>query len=222
MNNPFKRAFTLIEMLVVVAIIMVLAALLFPALGRVRESGRMVRCSSNLRQLYFATMNFTADGTMPSAITGWYQGGDDLWCLRHGWITWSTWTDYPTNSPTGKASKPSDSDTYVWENATPACLGTICITNGSLWGYVKGIDVYVCPTHKTLKGCNNAVRSYSMSTALSYMRFFDVKSTMQVLFGDDGSITNSPYDGQFTTNEVARWHTGKGNVVYMDGHVEQR
>jgi prepilin-type processing-associated H-X9-DG protein/prepilin-type N-terminal cleavage/methylation domain-containing protein len=217
MRNPVKCAFTLIEMLVVVAIIMVLGTLLYPALGRARESGRMVRCNSNLRQLYFAAMNFSADGHTPSSSTYWYQGDDNLWYLRHGWITWYTWNSYPNRNPPGKTSKPSDTDNYQWSGAN----GTICITNGSLWEYTKSIDVYVCPTHKMLKGSGNAVRSYSMSAALSYVNFFQARSSMQVMFGDDRSVTNSPYDGQFSTNDVAKWHTGKGNVVYLDGHVEQ-
>lgn len=221
MRNPVKCAFTLVEMLVVIAIIMVLGTLLYPALGRARESGRVVRCSSNLRQLYFATMNFAADGYTPSSSTYWYQGHDDLWYLRHGWITWYTWNSYPDPNPPGKTSKPNDSDNYDWRNATAASQGTKCITNGSLYGYVKSIDIYVCPTHKMRAGAGNAVRSYSMSTALSYVNFFQARSAMQVIFGDDRNIQNSPYDGQFTTNEIAQWHTGKGNVVYLDGHVEQ-
>ena len=53
--------FTLLEILVVLAIIFALAALLFPILVRVRESARRATCSSNLKQLYAATQQYVQD-----------------------------------------------------------------------------------------------------------------------------------------------------------------
>jgi prepilin-type N-terminal cleavage/methylation domain-containing protein/prepilin-type processing-associated H-X9-DG protein len=50
-----RRAFTLIEVLVVVAIIALLVAILMPSLSRARESARRLTCTSNLHQLTLAT-----------------------------------------------------------------------------------------------------------------------------------------------------------------------
>lgn len=57
------RAFTLVEMLVVIAIIAILAALLLPALSRGKESARSVSCMNNLHQLALATCAYTVDAS---------------------------------------------------------------------------------------------------------------------------------------------------------------
>lgn len=49
-----RRAFTLLEVLIVLAIIGILAALLFPVIGRAREQGRRTVCVSQLHQIGLA------------------------------------------------------------------------------------------------------------------------------------------------------------------------
>lgn len=56
-----RRAFTLVELLVVIGIIGVLMALLLPTLGRAREAAAITQCLSNMRQLQMAQVAYAAD-----------------------------------------------------------------------------------------------------------------------------------------------------------------
>ncbi|EIQ00166.1 prepilin-type N-terminal cleavage/methylation domain-containing protein [Opitutaceae bacterium TAV1] len=58
MNSTRSHAFTLIELLTVIAIIGILAAILIPTVSKVRETARRAQAISKLRQAIIATMNY--------------------------------------------------------------------------------------------------------------------------------------------------------------------
>jgi prepilin-type N-terminal cleavage/methylation domain-containing protein/prepilin-type processing-associated H-X9-DG protein len=56
-----RRAFTLIELLTVIAIIGILAAIIIPTVGKVRSSATSAKCKSNLRQLAMGVILYAGD-----------------------------------------------------------------------------------------------------------------------------------------------------------------
>lgn len=82
--TPSRRGFTLVEMLVVVAILAMLLALLFPAVQQARESARRTACANNVKQLALACLTYESHtGTLP-------PGGDTA--PRGAWgVSWLVW-----------------------------------------------------------------------------------------------------------------------------------
>ena len=70
MTRSTPRAFTMVELMVVVAIIGILIAILMPTIGSAWQVAQMTQCQSNLSALYKAQANWTADRDAASGTAG--------------------------------------------------------------------------------------------------------------------------------------------------------
>jgi prepilin-type N-terminal cleavage/methylation domain-containing protein/prepilin-type processing-associated H-X9-DG protein len=111
-----SRAFTLVELLVAIAIIAILAAMVLSALGRVKASAQAITCRNNLRQWGQATLLYVADNKdfLPPegdptpteanlyspTYKAWYvQLPEQMNLSRYRDMPWRTnWTIHPENS----------------------------------------------------------------------------------------------------------------------------
>lgn len=74
---PRRNGFTVVELLVVTAIIALLGAIILPALARAREASRRATCQSNLKQLGFVLQMYAAEskGQFYPPTQKWHLNG---------------------------------------------------------------------------------------------------------------------------------------------------
>lgn len=94
MSNTYplggKRAFTLIEMLVVVAIISVVATASVSSIKSAQRQARSAKCQANMHALYNAAAAYHADKTVWPAAGAYeyYDGRSDRYYQFRGWVNW--------------------------------------------------------------------------------------------------------------------------------------
>lgn len=210
-----RAGFALVEIVAVLAILLVLAALLFPALSRARQSGWRIRCLSNLRQLGMAAHLYWDDNENRAfryrgAAT---NGGDIYW---FGWIERGS-----------EGSRRFDLSRGALHPYLPAAGVELCPAfayhadnvklkaTGAAWGY----------------GYNLCLSAPAGEPALPVNLIARSEST--ALFGDTAQVNSfqlpatidHPMLEEFfymSTNEptVHFRHRARANILFCDGHVD--
>jgi prepilin-type N-terminal cleavage/methylation domain-containing protein/prepilin-type processing-associated H-X9-DG protein len=217
-----SAGFTLIELLTVIAILAILAGILLPVLGRVREAGRRTTCISNLRQLATAATLYTRDWNeyLPGC---WDTGTIGAASGSGGWIAYTLRDGI--NGPTRFDPR-----------------------RGSLWEYLGKEAVYQCPDDEMEPQSGNSYAINSRVTRPTTLTFSNSRfslgrrlarikdpSTLVLLVEegsewapgtardttDDGFLACEYYVGQQLMRNVPASRHSRGFIAsFCDGHTE--
>ena len=170
MRRASRNGFTLVEMLVVIAIIGVLAAVLLSALRTLKEHGQKAKCKSNIRNLALGVINKATVDTYTLYASSFVWEHWQVWYDQRGWVSW---LNSSGNSPGWSDTTPPNifrQPTCYIHRTNKQLDGRRAIEQGSLWEYVnKDMKIYLCPKHNTTKIDTFAVcRSYAMNGYFFY------------------------------------------------------
>jgi len=191
-----RKAFTMVELLVVIGIIGVLSAVMLGTFSGGTDSAKTAQCLSNLRNLSAACQSVGVSSgifPLPSSLErGELKSENGQYYIEYddsgyaGWIAWNSKGAYPSRSSKRSASW----RTSMYSEDRDAYLHSL--TNGSLWKSLNGNEsVYTCPVHgKKMKAKGHTPHwSYVMNA------YFNGTSV------SNGKRTNTPIGGTISRGE---------------------
>jgi len=174
-----EYAFTLTELLVVMATLVILGALILPALARSGDNNARTVCSNNLRQLGTALNMYLTDAQDYLPWPNWGIESDSPAGWLWGPLNGNNDPNHPNNFQTGNVAN----DVVNWSTGRVANLQT-----GVYWQYLQNPDVFICPVFAAnvvgssiWEQMNEKLTSYMMNGAVCF--FPGADGTRGNLFG---------------------------------------
>jgi prepilin-type N-terminal cleavage/methylation domain-containing protein/prepilin-type processing-associated H-X9-DG protein len=236
MRKP--RAFTLVELLVVIGIIALLISILLPALNRAREAAAQVKCLSNLRSIGMAMSMYNNDnkGHFPGpAIAAPFKPDD--------WIVWGPGQDLSTCALTSYLGSPGHVDPAVFRCPSDTTDGSGHVNPNYNYSYTVNWMIceprtYGTPGNYTYSGFDaypvgdNRRRPDLVNTRIKDSFNIIIALDESNLTIDDGCWAPQHYNATVAgrnllsdrhdkqSDNVSDANAGRGNVVFCDGHAE--
>lgn len=207
-----EPAFTVAELLVVVAVLTLLALTLLPALARSQGSAQRTICTDNLRRLMLATTMYATENRDYLPNPNW----NSPWVVP-GWLY------APTNSSVPDPTAPP-------YDANPE----LAYQGGLLWTYTKNMALYRCPLDPTNSAIwnlrQNKLSTYAMNGAVCGYGSISQSGTWRLsqfkpaAFCFLETLTTNPgdfNDGAITPDEgVSRYHSNLTPLGTLGGSVD--
>lgn len=169
-----KKAFTLVELLVVIGILAILMGVLIATIGNGTESARAARCLTNMRSLATACSTYAAAhnsypiaGSVEKRDIASLSGGVSYkYTELQGWISWNSRGSY---SRGGSSSHVSSLSWFTSAYCEDVETRLYALTNGAIWSTVSGnTDLFVCPAHRKAFKHKKPLWSYVMNERFGY------------------------------------------------------